>query len=260
MSLRSGPSSRLKGPKDLYPLPMAANDTLRLWRLAQIDNKLTEVRGRAATLDVGQKLAAEVKAVEAKHAEVDEDYHRLAGESKDLELTNAGIADKVRRIEAEMYSGKPSSREIENLNKEIAAQKRNRDANDDRLMALMEILPPAEETAKKWSRALDGAAQDARRAAGRGEGRAGRPGGRVQGSGDEAAGGREDRAARPSRPLRLDPAEARRRRDGRGERQGPLLHRLRHPPPRAHDPGLKDDKALVCETCHRLLYYTEGMV
>ncbi|RYF45944.1 MAG: hypothetical protein EOO38_15085 [Cytophagaceae bacterium] len=24
--------------------------------------------------------------------------------------------------------------------------------------------------------------------------------------------------------------------------------------------GLKDDKPLACETCHRLLYYTEGVV
>lgn len=240
---------------------MASNETLRLWRLAQLDNRLAEIRKRAANLDVGQKLAAEVKAVEAKEAEVSGAFHALNGESKDLELANAGIADKLKRIDKELYGGIVSSREVETLNKEIAAQKRTRDANDERLLELMELIPPAEEAAKKWTRALD---QRRKMLAAR----------QVEAKAEQAAlqtEYKETAAKRPELAKIVGPSLLARYESIRQKHGGIGMVEVNvkgnnscagcgtHLPERTIQ-GLKDDKTLACETCHRLLYYTEGAV
>lgn len=240
---------------------MAANDSMRLWRLAQIDNRLADVRSRAANLDVGQKLAAEVKALEAKEAEVGGAFRALTAEQNDLELANGGIADKIKRIEAELYGGKVvSSREVENLNKEIAAQKRQRDANDERLLALLDLVPPAEETAKKWTRALD---QRRKMLAAR----------QVEAKAERAKLEAEYKALAAERPERAKavPPAALARYDGiRAKHGGIGMVEVNvkdgtcagcgtHLPERTIQ-NLKDDKLVACETCHRLLYYTEGAV
>ncbi len=239
---------------------MPANDSMRLWRLAQIDNALTDVRQKAANLDVGGKLASEVKALEAKEAEVGGAYRALAAESKDLELANAGIAEKLKRIDADLYSGKSSNREIENLNKEIAAQKRHRDENDDRLMALMELIPPAEETAKKWGRALD--QRRKMLAARQTEAKAERAA--LEARYKELAAQRPEVAkiVPPSTLARYD--SIRQKHGGIGMVEVNIKDATctgcgTHLPERTIQ-GLKDDKVMHCETCHRLLYYTEGAV
>ena len=241
---------------------MAANDSLRLWRLAQIDNRLADVRSRAAGLDVGQRLAAEVKALETKEAEVGGAYRDLVAESRDLELANGGIVDKIKRIETELYGGKVvSTREVENLNKEIAAQKRQRDKNDDR--PARDHGAPAE---RRGGREEVGPAPSS---SGRGcsqarqvEAKAERTG--LEGEYRALAAERPERAegavARPRRALRGHQGQARRHRDGRGRTQRRHLHRVRHPSPERTLQGLRDDKVMACETCHRLLYYTEGAV
>ena len=239
---------------------MAANDTLRLWRLAQIDNRLAEVRGRAANLDVGQKLAAEVKALEAKEAETGGAFRSLAAESKDLELANAGIAEKLKRIETDLYSGKASSREIENLNKEAAAQKRQRDQNDERLLLLMDEIPPVEETAKKWARALEQRRKMlvARQTEAKAE--------RVQlETAYKALAQKRPEAAKIVPPTLLARYESIRAKHGGigmvevNVKDATCSGCGTHLPERTIQ-GLKDDKTMICETCHRLLYYTEGAV
>ena len=239
---------------------MVANDTMRLWRLAQIDNRLADARGRAAKLDVGQKLAAEVKALEAKEAEVGGAYRGLMGESKDLELANAGIAEKLKRIDAEMYGGKVGAREIENLNRDAAAQKRLRDANDERLLAIMDLAPPAKEAAEKWGRARD---QRRRMLAARqAEAKAERAA--LETEYKELAAKRPEAAkiVSPSLLARYD--SIRQKHGGIGMVEVDLKYNTctgcgTHLPERTIQ-GLKDEKALTCETCHRLLYYTEGAV
>lgn len=240
---------------------MAANDTLRLWRLAQLDNRLADVRKRAANLDVGQKLATEVKAMEAKEAEVGGAFHALAGESKDLELANAGIADKLKRIDKELYGGKVvSPREVENLEREIAAQKRQRDRNDERLLELMELIPPAEETTKKWGRALE----QRRGMLAKRQAEAKTDQAALQEEYKALAAGRPELAkiVNPSLLARYD--AIRQKHGGIGmvevnRKDNTCTGCGTHLPERTIQ-GLKDGKTMACETCHRLLYYTEGAV
>lgn len=240
---------------------MAAHDSMRLWRLAQIDNRLADVRSRAAALDVGQKLAAEVKALEAKESEVGGAYRAMSAENRDLELANGGIDDKIKRIEGELYGGKIASmREVENLNKEIAAQRRQKEANDERLLALIDLLPPAEEAAKKWGRALT---QRRKMLAER----------QVEAKAERANMEEEYKrlaAERPERAKAVSPSLLARY-DGIKAKHGGIgmvAVNLKdntctgcgtHLPERTIQ-GLRDDKVMACETCHRLLYYSEGAV
>lgn len=240
---------------------MSSTDTMRLWRLAQLDNRLADVRSRAAGLDVGQKLAAEVKALEAKVAETDGAAHALRGESSDLELANGTIAEKIKRIDKELYGGKVvSSREIEGLQKEIAAQKKQSERNDERILELMESIPPAEETAAKWKRALDQRRQMlAKRQAEA----------RVERTALETE--YKDLATRRPELAKIVPPSLLTRYESIRQKHGGIgMVEVNikdtsctgcgtHLPERTIQ-GLKDGKALSCETCHRLLYYTEGAI
>jgi uncharacterized protein len=245
----------------MYAHGMASNETLRLWRLAQLDNRLAEVRGRAAHLDVGQKLAGEVKAIEAKYAEVNGAFHALKAESSDLELTNGTIAEKIKRIDKELYGGKVvSPKEIEKLNAEVASQKKQSGKNDDRLMELMELIPPAEETAKKWGRALE---QRKKMLAAR----------QIEAKTERTALETEYKelaAKRPELAKLLSPSLLARYESIRQKHAGIGMVQVNakdntcsgcgtHLPERTIQ-GLKDGKVLSCETCYRLLYYTEGVV
>lgn len=240
---------------------MPSTEISRLWRLAQIDNRLADVRKRAANLDVGQRLAAEVKALEAKEAEVGGAYRGQLGEQKDLELANQGIEDKLKRIDKELYGGKVvSPREVEALEKEIAALKRQRDRNDERLLELMESIPPAENEAKKWQRALD---QRRKMLAER----------QAQAKVERAELETEYKALGAQRPevaKSVSPSLLARY-DGIRQKHGGIgmvdvnLKTTTcngcgtHLPERTIQ-GLKDEKVMTCESCHRILYYTEGAV
>lgn len=240
---------------------MSSTETQRLWRLAQLDNRLADVRTRAANLDVGQRLAAEVKAVEAKVMETDGAAHALRGESKDLELANGGIEEKIKRIDKELYGGKiVSPREIEGLQKEIEAQRLQRERNEERLLELMDLVPPAEETAKKWHRALTQRREMlAKRQA---EAKAERAA--LEAEYKELAARRPELAkiVGPSLLARYD--SIRQRHGGVGMVEVNVKDQTctacgTHLPERTIQ-SLKDGKAVACETCHRLLYYTEGAV
>jgi uncharacterized protein len=238
-----------------------SNETMRLWRLAQLDNRLTDVRKRAAGLDVGQKLAAEVKALEAKVAEVDGAYHALSGESKDLELANKGIEDKLKRIDKELYGGKVvSPKEVQNLEKEIETQKKQRGRNDDRLLELMELIPPGEETAKKWTRALDQRRKmlAAKQAEAKSERAA------LEAEYKELGAKRPELAKIVGPSLLAKYDSIRQKHGGIGMVEVDVKRTVctgcgTHLPERTIQ-SLKDGKVVTCETCHRLLYYTEGVV
>jgi predicted nucleic acid-binding Zn-ribbon protein len=241
---------------------MASNEILRLWRLAQIDNRLADVRQRAANLDVGQKLTAEIKQIEAKVAEVGGAHHSLSGESTDLELANGGIADKIKRVEKELYGGKVvAAKEVENLTKEIAALKRQSEKNDERLMELMELIPPAAETAAKWTRALEQRKQMLAKR-------------QVEAKAERAALETEYKELAVKRPelakIVTPPSLLARYELIKTKHAGLGMVEVNtkdntcsgcgtHLPERTIQ-GLKDDKPMTCETCHRLLYYTEGLV
>lgn len=238
---------------------MASLELQRLWKLARIDTGLVEVRKRAAALDIGKNIQAEITKLEALEAEVGGKARALHAEQKDLELQQKGIDDKLKKIDKEMYGGKVvNSREVENLEKEIAALKRQRDHHDERLLELFDLVPPAQAAAKKVD---DKIAEAKTRLTAR----------KKQALQEKAhleaefarLNKERPEAAKGISPTLLARYDAIRQREGgvgmveiNGRSCGGCGTNL---PERALQ-ALKEDKVATCEACHRILYYTEGVI
>lgn len=239
---------------------MASTEMQRLWKLNLVDSGLVDIRHRAANLDVGKKLIAELEELKKLDAEVGGHARKVSAELTDLELAQKGIDDKLKKIDKQLYGGSVvNPREVENLEKEIKALKRQRDVNDERILALWDIVPPAKEAASKVeANIIEKQKQISER----------KKAAIAEKSTLEAEFARLT-AARTNATRGIGPGlmnkydGIRQRMDGVGmaevsrkntcSRCGTVL------PERAVQ-MLKDEKVVTCESCHRILYYTEGVV
>ncbi len=239
---------------------MASAEIQRLWKLSQIDSGLVEIRLRAASLDIGKKIAAEIVELQKQDAEVGGKAKKLQADLTDLELSQKGIDEKLKRIDKQMYGGTVvNSREVENLQKEIAALKRQRDTNDEKILELWEVVPPAKAAADKIEQAIAAktkALADRRKAAVAEKAALEAEFARLTKLRPDAL-----RGITPGLMSRYD--GIRNRMDGVGMADvtrtnscgvcGTII------PERAFQ-NLIDEKVVTCESCHRILYYTEGLV
>lgn len=128
---------------------MSVLDLRKLHKLHLIDLALFEIKKKAAALDPGRAIQAEIAALQQTADARNAELHALIAEQKDLELRQRSIDEKLKKIDADLYGGKVvNPREVENLEKEAANQRAARLKLDDRLLELMELIPPAEEAAK----------------------------------------------------------------------------------------------------------------
>ena len=98
---------------------MASAELQRLWKLSQIDSGLVEIRHKAAALDPGKKVTAELEELKKQDAEIGGHARKLSADLADLELAQKGIDDKLKKIDKELYGGKiVNPREVENFEKE----------------------------------------------------------------------------------------------------------------------------------------------
>ncbi|MEZ0327543.1 MAG: zinc ribbon domain-containing protein [Fimbriimonas sp.] len=238
---------------------MASPELSRLWKLAQVDRALIEIRTRAAALDVGQKLAAEIAALEKDESQTL--VRDLRAELKDLEWTQQTIQEKVKKIEKDLYGGKiVNPKEVQNYEKEVALLKKQSGGSDERIMELWGLLPPAEKAAEAVQKKID---EKTKELAER----------RKKALSDKTLLEQDFKkytAARPQlaeavkNPTLLARYESiRQRHAGLGmaevtKRQscGACGTNL----PERTIQLLKDDKIVTCESCHRILYYSEGLV
>lgn len=239
---------------------MASPALRKLWKLHQIDLALVEVRKRAAALDVGQKLSAELKALQTRFdAQEGLTAKQLASEQHDLELAQKGLDDKLAKIDAQLYGGQVvNPREVENYQKEIAILKRQRDSHDERLLALFDLVPPAKAAAERLSAMIEAKRKelgDRQKAA-------------VSAKASLEREFRDQSAARPLAAKEIDAGllaryEAiRQRHDGIGMAEilngtscsgcGTML-------PERTLQAAREDRVSTCETCHRILFLTEGV-
>jgi predicted nucleic acid-binding Zn-ribbon protein len=239
---------------------MASLELMRLWKLAQIDNRINDIRLRAAALDPGRGIQAELKALAAEDEEIGGNARALSAEQKDLELLQASLDDKLKRIDKEMYGGKiVNAREVETLEKEIAAIKRQKDRNDDRLIELLDLVPPAQAAAKKIEEKI---ADANKRLAAR----------RKKAIEEKTMLEEEFKRLNTVRPdvAKNVPATMMPRYENAKQRGGGVgMVEFKkgdtcggcgtHIPERSVQ-ALREDKLVTCESCHRILYYTEGLV
>jgi uncharacterized protein len=239
---------------------MASAELRKLWNLHLIDAALLEVRKRAAALDPGRSFAAEIKRLEDELAEKGGPARALSAELTDLEVANKGLDDKIKRIEKELYGGKiVNPREVENFEKEIAGLKRQRGVNDERILELWELVPPAKKTAEaieaKIAEAKKGLAQHQQNVL------------KLKAQLEQEF--RERSASRPEAAKEIDRAllaryeGIRQKHAGTGMAEvvkgtscggcGTML-------PERTLQAAREGRAVTCETCHRILYLTEGVL
>ena len=185
----------------------------------------------------------------------------LRAELKDLEWTQQTIQEKVKKIEKDLYGGKiVNPKEVQNYEKEVALLKKQSGGSDERIMELWGLLPPAEKAAEDVQKKID---EKTKELAER----------RKKALSDKTLLEQDFKkytAARPQlaeavkNPTLLARYESiRQRHAGLGmaevtKRQscGACGTNL----PERTIQLLKDDKIVTCESCHRILYYSEGLV
>jgi len=239
---------------------MASAELMRLWKLNQIDSGLLDVRQRAANLDVGKKIAAELAELTQQEAEVGGRARKLSADLTDLEIAQKGFEDKIKRIDKQLFGGTiVNPREVENLEKEIAALKRQRDASDGKILELWELLPPAKEAAAKIEVKL---AEKQKQLADR------KKAVLAEKTALEAEFARLTKM-RPDATKGISPGLMAKydsiRQRGAGVGMAEVTKRLG-----CSGCGtvlaervvvsLKEDKVITCESCHKILYYSEGVV
>ena len=137
---------------------MASPDLRRLWALHEVDAEILDLKRRAARLDAGFEEAAKLKVLEAKDAGVGAAARDLVTEQLDTELKQRGYDEKIQKFEKQLFGGTvTNSREVDALQKEIAMLKRNRDGFDDRLLELMDAVPPAQAELQKLTVEIEAA-------------------------------------------------------------------------------------------------------
>lgn len=123
---------------------MSFLDLQNLWKLHQIDRNILTIRRNAANLDIGQSLQAQIQKIQAEADEVGAEYKALSAEQTDLELARKGWEDKIKKFETDLYSGKITNpREVENIQKEVTHLKAQLSQSEDRALELMELVPVA---------------------------------------------------------------------------------------------------------------------
>lgn len=239
---------------------MASAELQRLWKLNQIDSGLAEVRQKAAHLDIGKKLLAEIEELKKQDAEVGGQARKLSADLTDLEVAQKGIDDKLKRIDKELYGGKiVNSREVENFEKEVVSLKRQRDANDEKILGLWEVVPPAKLAAEKIEAKI---AEKQKQLSER------KKAALIEKAALETEFARLNKlrpdAVKGIGPGLLNKYEGIRQRMGgvgmaEASRKNTcggcgtvIAERMVQ--------SLREDKVITCESCHKILYFTEGVV
>lgn len=238
---------------------MPSAELRRLHQLHLIDQALNEIRKRAAALDPGRKTAAEIKALEQS---VEGGPARtLQAELNDLELKQKTFDEKIKKFEKDLYGGKVvNPREVEAIQKEIEILKRQRGELDERILVIWEELPSAKDQSEKAEKKI---AELQQRLVGE-QKAAMQTKTQLEAEFKEATARRPEIAKQVSATLLARYEGIRQKHAGVGMgdvdvRKSTCGACGTSLPTRTIE-MLKDDKVVTCESCHRILYYNDGVV
>lgn len=111
----------------------------RLYVLQQIDTALARLESARASLDDGSVLRARAEQVRAGVDAARADLHSRQVRLRDLELQLAAAGDKAARVAADLYGGRiRNPKELEALQEELEALRRQQRRLEDEILALME--------------------------------------------------------------------------------------------------------------------------
>lgn len=239
---------------------MSSLELRRLHQLHLIDAAIVEIKSRAAALDPGRKLQAAIQQLQVQLDSAGERLRTLQGEQADLELKQQGIDAKLQKIDKEMYGGSVvNPREVENLEKEVANLKRQRGELDGRLLELWEAIPPVQKDvqdleAQKTKLKQDLAVHQKKV---------------LQEKEQLEAAFRQRQQERPAalaqvpKPLLVRYDAIRQKAGGIGMadvvRNGFCGSCGTHLPEKLIE-GAREGRVMTCESCHRILYLSEGLI
>ena len=233
---------------------------MRLHKLYQVDAAMLEIKKKAAAMAAGQVLVKELEQLKALYEKVGGEAKALGAEQTDLELTNQSIETKLKKIDKEMYGGTVmNTKEVGNLEKEIAALKKQRSSNDDRLLELMDLVPPARAKAEKVHKAVEAKAKELENW-------------KIEAVKQKAqleARYKELGAKRPELVKNVPQALLTKYENIRSSHHGVGMAEVTKnltcsecgtAQPERTIKLLEDDKVVQCESCSRVLYYTTGLI
>ncbi len=135
---------------------MASAELMKLYQLHLIDIGLLEVRKKAAALEAGKKIQSELDAFTQQVKSLEAAYHRIHGEQRDLELNNQQIDDKVKSIETMLFGGKVSSpKEVDAYETQVKSLKKQKETNEERLLEVWDEVAKAEREFKAGQKQLE---------------------------------------------------------------------------------------------------------
>lgn len=240
---------------------MAAGDIRKLWKVHLVDQAILEIRKRAASIDPGRRIQAQIEILNKELAERDGLAKTLSGELTDLELKQRQIDEKIKKFDKDLYGGKVvNPREVENIQREIEALKRQRGEMDVRLLELWDLVPPAKQESAGTQKAID----ERRAELSVHQHKA------VQEKQKLEAEFKKNMAERPSAIEEVPRAMLDRYESIRQKNGGIGMARIIAKTGTCEMCGLKlptktveaakEERLVTCEGCHRLLYYSEGIV
>ena len=239
---------------------MASADLSRLYRLHLIDVGILEIRKKAASLEAGKKLQADLDTFTKHFKSVESAYHKVHAEQKDIELSNQQIDDKVKAIDKLIFSGSvTNAKEVEAYETQKKSLAKQKEANEDRLLSVWDDVALAEKDLKKEQATLDtqtATFDEWKRKA-------------VIFKGQLEAKYRELSEKRPSALQGIDPIliakyeASKKQHHGIGVAIVTKQQTCEECGTKVSDKSIesiKDDRIVNCEECHRILYWTGGIV
>ncbi|HRF58340.1 MAG TPA: hypothetical protein PLH94_00335 [Fimbriimonadaceae bacterium] len=224
-----------------------------LYRLHKIDAALVEIKARHSKMALDPELVSKhnmlAKEYEAKKATAD----RLAQELKDLELQQKAIEEKLIHTEKTLYGGTIiNPREVEAYEKDIGMLKRQRGEVEGKILELWETAPPAKSEADRVGQELKALRELAQGS----QTDMGQERTRLEQQFKELSARRPSVVADVPAPLLKQYEAIRAKHGGIGmaEVVSRACGRCGTVLPERVLIALNEDKLLICESCHRILF------
>jgi len=118
------------------------NDALKqIYELQKIDVLFAHVVSRLRKLDSGETLKQSAQAAAVNYEKAIAEHKRLTTDLHDAELELRSVEDKLKTFEQRLWGGSVRNpKELENLEKEVNALKRQRSHLDERVLQLMDAV------------------------------------------------------------------------------------------------------------------------
>lgn len=239
---------------------MASVELTRLYNLHLIDVGILEIKKKAASLEAGKKLQAELETFTKHVKEVEGVYHKAHGEQKDLELSNQQIDDKVKSIDKLLFGGSVTNpKEVESYETQKKSLAKQKDGNEERLLTVWDDVAAAEADFKKEKANLDAktkAFEEWKAKA-------------VTFKSQLEAKYKELASKRPAAAQGINPSlmakyeASKQQHHGIGVSVVTKQQTCEECGTKVSDKSIesiKDDRIVTCEECHRILYWTGGIV